>query len=161
MTHPARLVALAIAGAFSFAPSAFAVDEYNASTGHTAIGQPLGLHGVDPVAFLTLGNRIGGAARYTASHDGIAYYFSSEETMKQFTSDPAAYLPENGGFCTFGVSVGKKFDGNPKFAAVINDRLYLFLNEQIFREFQKDEAGTISKAEANWDNIRSVAASEL
>ena len=53
--------------------------------------------------------------------------------LKAFKASPSRYLPQNGGFCTFGVSVGKKFDGDPKFAAVIDNKLYLFLNEEIFR----------------------------
>ncbi|WP_193181260.1 YHS domain-containing (seleno)protein [Nisaea sediminum] len=156
-----RLAAAAIAALIVSASAAFAADEYNTSKGLTAAGHPLGMHGVDPVAFLTLGNRIDGRARHTVTHDGVDYYFSSEETLKSFQANPAAFLPENGGFCTFGVSVGKKFDGNPKFAAVVDDKLYLFLNEEIFRLFQKDKAGTIAKAAANWSKIRSVPAGEL
>ena len=40
-------------------------------------------------------------------------------------------------------------------------KLYLFLNEAIFREFQKDQSGTITKAEANWKKIRSTEATKL
>lgn len=140
---------------------AMAADEYNTSSGLTAAGSPLGLHGVDPVAFVSLGNRIDGTAQYTAVHDGVAYYFASQEAMAAFTAHPDQYLPQNGGFCTFGVSVGKKFDGDPQFAAVVDGKLYLFLNEAIFREFQKDQSGTIAKAEANWKKIRSTEATKL
>lgn len=140
---------------------AMAADEYNTSSGLTAAGSPLGLHGVDPVAFVSLGNRIDGTAQYTAVHDGVAYYFASQEAMDAFTAHPDQYLPQNGGFCTFGVSVGKKFDGDPQFAAVVDGKLYLFLNEAIFREFQKDQSGTIANAEANWKKIRSTEATKL
>ena len=98
---------------------AFAADEHNVVPGLTAAGAPLGLHGIDPVAFIQLGNRIEGTAEYTAVHNGVAYYFSSEETMDAFEDNPEQYVPQNGGFCTFGVSVGKKFDGDPKFADVL------------------------------------------
>ncbi len=154
-------IAVAVVSIIAFSPATFAAEEYNTSNGLTAVGKPLGLHGVDPVAFLDIGNRIGGAAKHTAAHDGVAYYFSSKEAMTKFQSNPAAYLPQNGGYCTFGVSVGKKFDGNPKFAAVVDGKLYVFLNEAIFRMFQKDKAGTISKAAANWKKIRTVAATNL
>ena len=161
MNRKLPLAMIAVAGIMTLTPSAFAVEEYNTSNGLTAVGKPLGMHGVDPVAFLEISNRISGAAKFTATHDDVAYYFSSAETMKKFQADPAAYLPQNGGYCTFGVSVGKKFDGDPKFAAVIDDKFYLFLNEEIFRMFQKDKAGTISKAAVNWKKIRSVAAKDL
>ena len=129
--------------------------------GLTAAGAPLALHGHDPVAFIELENRIEGRAAYTAVHDGVAYYFSSDENRQKFERAPQRYLPQFGGFCTFGVSVGKKFDGNPRFAAVENGKLYVFLNEAIFNEFQKDRKGTISKAERQWRDIRGTAATEL
>ena len=90
-----------------------AADEHNVVPGLTAAGAPLGLHGVDPVAFLELGNRLDGKAKYTAIYDTVAYYFSSAENMDAFNKNPARFVPQNGGFCTYGVSVGKKFDGNP------------------------------------------------
>lgn len=155
------LSALAIAGSLIVAGPALAADENNVSNGLTAAGAPLGLHGVDPVAFIQLGNRIEGTAKFTAVHDGVAYYFTSEENLKTFEANPARYTPQNGGYCTFGVSVGKKFDGDPKYAAVVNGKLYVFLNEDILKAFQKDQAGTIAKAETNWKQIRSVAAVDL
>ncbi|MEP3428567.1 MAG: YHS domain-containing (seleno)protein [Roseibium sp.] len=161
MTMLNTLVAATLLGVATFSTPAFAADEYNTSSGLTAAGAPLGIHGVDPVTFVNLGNRIDGTAKHTAVHDGVAYYFSSKDTMDKFSANPGSYLPQNGGFCTFGVSVGKKFDGDPQFAAVVEDKLYLFLNEEIFREFQKDEAGTISKAAANWNTIRTTPAKDL
>ena len=152
---------IALSSVMAFAPASFAADEYNTSNGLTAAGAPLGLHGVDPVTFVNLGNRINGSAKFTAVHDGVAYYFASEEKMKKFQSSPASFLPQNGGFCTFGVSVGKKFDGNPRYADIRNGKLYVFLNEEIYREYQKDKDGTIAKADAQWKKIRSVAAEEL
>ena len=140
---------------------AMAADENNVAPGLTAAGAPLGLHGVDPVAFLDIGNRVEGRAEHTAGHDGVAYYFSTEANMESFEDNPERYLPQNGGFCTFGVSVGKKFDGDPQFAAVENGKLYVFLNEEIYKAFQNDRAVTISKAAENWKEIEHTAAAEL
>lgn len=138
-----------------------AADENNTVPGLTAAGSPLGLHGIDPVAFVELENRIQGSARFTAVHDGVAYYFASQENHKAFESSPEKFVPQNGGFCTFGVSVGKKFDGNPQYGAVVDGKLYVFLNESIYRAFDDDRQGTIEKAEANWSRIRATAAVDL
>ncbi|MCB2113539.1 MAG: YHS domain-containing protein [Parvularculaceae bacterium] len=153
------IAALMLAGVFS-AP-AIAADEYNTVPGLTAAGAPLGFHGVDPVAFIEIGNRIEGTAKYTAVHDGVAYYFSSQENMNAFRRSPAKYTPAYGGFCTFGVSVAKKFDGDPQFADVRNGKLYVFLNEEIFRMYQKDKDGAIAKAEKNWAKIQHTSSREL
>ena len=143
------------------ATTAMAADEYNVSLGLTAASAPLGLHGVDPVEFIATSNPVEGSATYTAVHDGVAYYFSTKANMKAFEADPAAYLPQNGGYCTYGVSVGKKFDGDPEYHAVIDNKLYVFLNRAIFDEFNKDRSGTISKAATNWKDIRSTAVGDL
>lgn len=155
------LAALIAAQALVAASPALAVEENNVSNGLTAAGAALGLHGVDPVAFVTLGNRIEGSAKFTAVHDNVAYYFASQENLDAFKAAPGRFTPQNGGYCTFGVSVGKKFDGDPKYAAVQNGKLYVFLNEDILKAFQKDPAGTIAKADANWKRIRSTAAADL
>lgn len=147
--------------ALSAHTTAFAADEYNTAPGLTAAGAPLALQGVDPVAFIDLENRVDGTAKYTAIHDGVAYYFVSKDNMKAFKKNASNYVAQNGGFCTFGTSVGKKFDGDPHYADVVDGKLYLFLNEEIFRMYQNDRAGTIAKANANWAEIKHTAAAEL
>lgn len=160
MPKTISLATLALMSLFLFSP-AFGADEHNTVPGLTAAGAPLGLHGVDPVAFIEIGNRVDGSAAHTAVHDGVAYYFASAANQELFERNPDRYAPQNGGFCTFGVSVGKKFDGDPQYAAVVDGKLYVFLNESIFREFQKDRSGTIRKAAANWKEIRTTRATEL
>lgn len=120
-----------------------------------------GRHGVDAVAFIQTGNRIEGSARYSAVRDGVAYYFSNQPNLDQFNGNPSQFLPQNDDFCTFDVSVGKKFDGDPRWADVRNGRLYVFLSEDIFNAYLKDPDGAIKKAETNWRKIRSTAATKL
>lgn len=103
--------------------SAMAADEVNVVPGLTAAGAPLGLHGVDPVALAQSGREVEGVAVQTVVHEGVAYYFATEANRRAFEANPARYVPRNGGFCTFGVSVGKKFDGDPTFAAVVDGKL--------------------------------------
>ena len=160
MIRQATLAIAALASTMAMAP-AFAADEYNVSSGLTAASAPLALHGVDTVAFIRTGNRIAGSAKFTAVHDGVAYYFATQANLDAFTATPENFLPQNGGFCTFGVSVGKKFDGNPRWADVRDGKLYVFLSEEIFEAYLRDPEGTIAKAETNWTRIRGVAATEL
>ena len=155
------LVSMAILSAVAVTAPAFAADEANVAPGLTYAGVPLGLHGVDPVALVSNGEHLEGNATYTGTHDGVAYYFTSAENLEAFNAEPTRFVPQNGGFCTFGVSVNKKFDGDPEFAAVVDNKLYVFLNEAIFNEFKKDQAGTISKAETNWKKIKHTAATDL
>lgn len=153
MTAAALIAALA-------AP-AMAADEINVAPGLSAAGAPVALHGADPVALLDHGAELTGTAAFTSVHDGAAYYFATATNKAAFDADPARYVPENRGFCTFGVSVGKKFDGDPRYHAVVGGKLYVFLNEAIFGMYLKDKAGTIARAESEWQRIEHVAATEL
>jgi len=47
-----------------------------------------------------------GDAVYTATHDGAAYYFASQESADRFSKDPEGYLPRYGGFCAYAVALG-------------------------------------------------------
>lgn len=153
-------LALAVLASSSFSQLSMAVDEVNVAPGLTAVGSPLGLHGSDPTLLFD-GKNHKGSATFTASHKNTAYYFSDAQGMKKFNLNPTHYIPQNGGFCTFGVSVGKKFDGNPKYASIVDDKLYVFLNKDIYNLFLKDKAGTIKKAKSNWTKIEHSSAISL
>ena len=141
--------------------SAFAADEYNLSTGVTAAGVPLGLHGVDAVALTSLGAVAEGDATFTVTHDGAAYYFASQASAERFSSNPEGYLPQFGGFCAYAVALGKKFDGDPMFADIVDGKLYLFVNDAIFQKYLADREGTLSKAKKVWPSIRDKAVNQL
>ena len=141
--------------------SAFAVDEYNVSTGITTAGVPLGLHGVDSVALSSLGAVAEGSAVYTVVQDGAAYYFASQVSADLFSADPEKYLPQYGGFCAYAVALGKKFDGDPMFADIVDGKLYLFVNDKVFQTYKKNPQKYLSEAEKMWPKIQHQAVSEL
>lgn len=153
------LTALAVTLALT-AP-VFAADEINVSKGISAAGAPLAAHGVDLVALVTNGNPVEGFATHSATYDGASYYFTSSENREAFEANPAAYLPQHGGYCSFGVSVGKKFDGDPDQYLVADGKLYLFLNAETRTAFLKDVTGTAKTADDQWANIKSIAVGEL
>ena len=121
----------------------------------------MALNGVDPVAFIDIGNRAKGRAEFTAVHDGVAYYFSTQANQQKFESNAQRYVPQNGGFCTLGVSIGKKLDGNPQYADVVEGKLYLFLNEDVYKTYQQQPAKVIQTASKQWPKIKHKAAVSL
>ena len=102
-----------------------------------------------------------GSAKHTAKHDGAAYRFVSESNKKVFERNAARYAPQFGGFCAFGVSVGSKFDGDPRLFEVVDDKLYFNLNPDIQKTWRKDIPGNIAKAERNWTRIKDRAPAGL
>lgn len=155
------IAAATLVGVFSATPAAFAVDEYNVSKGTTIEGQGVAFRANDVVALVTGLGIVPGQARLTHVHDGVAYYFASEETKKQFAADPEKYMPRYGGYCAFGVAKGKKLDGSPRYADIVDGKLYLFLNADVFRAYEKDKAGVLAKAAANWPAMRHVSVAEV
>ncbi|CUK12708.1 YHS domain protein [Ruegeria denitrificans] len=143
------------------AAPAFAADEINVSNGISAAGAPLAAHGVDLVALINEGNPVEGFATHSSTYDGASYYFTSAANLEAFEANPTAYLPQHGGFCSFGVSVGKKFDGDPDQYLVADGKLYLFLNAETRAAFLKDVPATAKTADDQWAQIRSVAVGKL
>ncbi len=151
----------AFIGAFSTASAAFAVDEYNVPKGTTVEGYGVAVRGNDVVALASDLDITPGHAKFTYARDGVAYYFSSMETMKRFAANPDKYMPQYGGYCAFGVAVGKKLDGSPRFADIVDGKLYLFLNAGVFEKYKEDKAGVLAKAKKNWPAMHHVAVADV
>lgn len=161
MKKQLTLASVALAIGLAAAPPAFAADDYNVTNGITTAGVPLGLHGVDAVALTRHHDVAEGSARHTVVTDGVAYYFASAESARQFEDDPDRYLPQYGGFCAYAVAVGRKFDGDPRYADIVDGKLYLFVNEEIFVKYKQDRANILRKAEATWPSIEHKAVEDL
>ena len=140
---------------------ALAADETNVTAGLTAAGAPLALHGFDPVAYFTTGAPAEASATFAAVHDGATYYFASRKHLDAFTASPDRYAPQFGGFCAFGVSVGKKFDGDPRYWKISDGRLYVNLNAEIAEKFNEDVRGSVAKAETHWRSIAHTPVRDL
>ncbi len=138
-----------------------AADELNVVPGLSIAGAPLALHGYDPVAYFAAGEPMRGSDALVHVHGGAAYRFASQAHLDAFKADPARYVPTYGGFCAYGVSVGKKFDGDPTLWKIEDGQLYLNLNEEIYALFLEDVDGNIEKADDNWPDIEHVAARDL
>lgn len=154
-----KMQTLILAAALAGCATSHAQSTTNASTGLTASGRPLALHGYDPVSYFQGGLPALGSARFTATHDDVAYRFVSAEHQRLFEQEPELYLPQFGGFCAYGVTVKQKFDGDPRVFALVDGKLYLNLNPSIQAMWDKDVAGNIRKAEAEWKTLRGAPAS--
>ncbi|MGD1925150.1 MAG: YHS domain-containing (seleno)protein [Paracoccaceae bacterium] len=161
MFMKSTLTAMLSAAAITMASGAFAADEYNVSNGITLTGNPLGLHGVDPVSMFKADAPKIGDAVYTSMVDGVDYYFASAAAQKAFEADPAAFLPQYGGFCALGVSLGKKLDGDVRYADIVDGKLYLFVNDAIYAKYLENKEAVLAQAAEQWPAIVNTPISAL
>lgn len=119
------------------------------------------VQGYDVVSYQTGKRPIRGNGHFTADYQGATYLFSNQANLDTFNDDPEKYAPAYGGFCAYGVSVGKKFIGDPEVWRVVDGRLYLNLDANIQDQWFKDVPGRIKAADGEWERIKSIPASEL
>ena len=119
------------------------------------------LRGYDPVAYFTEGKATQGQEEYSLVWEGTRWLFSTPEHRQQFLQNPEQYEPENGGYCTFGVVLSKKLDGDPEIWSIFDGYLYIFLNEEVREKFLQDKTGNLARVIENWPQIRDEAPSDL
>lgn len=120
-----------------------------------------GLSGYDPVAYFTDRKPIRGSGYHVAVQDGVTYAFASAEHKKLFIANPKQYLPAFGGYCAYGVAVGKKFVADPEVWEVVDGILYLNLDKGIQEKWQRDIPGYIKKGNTNWSDIKDKSPNAL
>jgi YHS domain-containing protein len=119
------------------------------------------IRGYDPVAYFTEGRPVPGHSDLEVEYKGGKYLFASTANRDAFKADPEKYLPQYGGYCAFGVAMGKKFDVDPASWRIVDTKLYFNLNPVILEKWSADTKGYLQKSEKNWPQIREKAPSEL
>lgn len=119
------------------------------------------VQGYDVVSYHTGKRPVRGNGNFVATHKGATYQFSSKENMETFKRSPDKYVPAYGGYCAFGVSVGKKFIGDPEVWRIVDGTLYLNLDAGIQDLWFKDVPGRIKTANAEWKNIKDKSPASL
>lgn len=120
-----------------------------------------GVLGYDLVSYHTDGKPVRGDGNNLVVVDGVTYLFANEANKKAFEKDPEKYLPAYGGFCAFGVSVDKKFVGDPEVWKIVDGKLYLNLDRNIQKIWSEDIPGNIVKANQNWPQIKDKSPDQL
>lgn len=119
------------------------------------------LRGYDPVAYFEENRAIPGKAEFSFFWKGGDWHFNSPENRARFAANPEKYAPENGGYCTFGVVLSKKFDIDPTVWLLHREKLYVFLSEDVKEKFLQDRAGNLQRVHANWPSIEKEFPEEL
>ena len=111
------------------------------------------LKGADVVAYFTDGRNQQGLPQFKSVFEGVTFHFASAEHKAQFDQKPEAYLPQFGGYCSYGMAMGVLKSTDPKAWQVVDGRLYLTHSPEVEEIWQQDRAGYIAMAEENWPAI--------
>jgi YHS domain-containing protein len=118
-------------------------------------------NGYDVVAYFTDGAPAAGSDAFTATHEGATYRFASAEHRDAFLANPGQYIPQFGGFCSYGTSLERKVDSDPRQWRILDGKLYLNSGPMAQTLWLQDEAGTAAKAASAWPVIRDKTPQEL
>lgn len=119
------------------------------------------LAGYDAVSYFTENAAVEGKAEFTAVHNNAIYRFSSAKNRNLFSVNAEKYQPQFGGFCAYGASLGKKFEVNGKAFEIVDGKLFVNKNEDVYETWVEDKTENISTANAEWLVIKDIAADDL
>ena len=92
-------------------------------------------------------------AAVPCNYDGATYLFASAADKAAFDKNPAKYVPQYGGFCAYGISVGVLSDIEGPGGFVHDGNLYVCGDEAAGKSFRSDLKRNIAKADANWPKL--------
>ena len=119
------------------------------------------VQGYDVVGYFTDNKPVKGNGDHVVFRDGLTYLFANDEHKKMFEANPDKYLPQYGGWCALGTALGKKVASDPLAWKIVDGKLYLNLNENVQKIWQKDITGYVKKADTNWQQIQDKDPSTL
>lgn len=111
-------------------------------------------NGYDLVAYHVSEKAVEGKAAFQIEYMGGKLRFVSEENKKIFLAKQGDYLPAYGGFCAYGVRVGKKFNGVPNSWTIKNNKLYFFLNDATKIIWSKEQDKNLEISDRLWSKVK-------
>lgn len=109
--------------------------------------------GFDPVSYFAGNTPKLGQPEIAVMWKGAEWHFSSHENREQFESNPRAYAPQFGGYCSYAMAYGVLKSTDPKAWQVVEGKLYLTHSAEIEQMWRQDRAEYIQMAEENWPVI--------
>jgi len=113
----------------------------------------LAVAGYDVVAYTRTGKAVPGKMRYRSQYRGSVYAFSSPDNQQAFTADPVRYLPAYGGYCSYGVRLGRKSPIDPSVFEVVDGKLHFFMNRATKFAWDEHRRNNKKIADKNWPKV--------
>lgn len=111
------------------------------------------IKGYDPVAYFSGNGPVKGTPEFEFVWNGARWKFASAANREAFIQDPKKYAPMYGGYCAYAVSQGKTADIDPEAWTIFEGKLYLNLNKDVQKLWEKEMQTYIRMADKNWPRI--------
>ncbi|MBR0814276.1 hypothetical protein JQ544_22265 [Bradyrhizobium diazoefficiens] len=108
------------------------------------------IEGFDPVAYFVDGRAVQGTAEFEANLWGAVWRFRNEGNRASFLAHPEIYGPQFGGYDPADIARGVTIAGNPRFFAIVAQRLYLFSRETNRDAFAADPERFLYEVGKRW-----------
>lgn len=124
--------------------------------------------GYDVVAYHTDHQPTQGVEAFSATYNGVPFWFASAANRDLFLEDPTLFIPAYDGHCAFALVSHKKLTVDPEAFSIVDPLtlslvdpanyepgtgvLYLNYSPGVNEEFNADIAGNLEKADFAWDD---------
>lgn len=112
------------------------------------------IEGFDPVAYFVDGRAVRGTAEFEANLWGAVWRFRNEGNRASFLAYPEIYGPQFGGYDPADIARGVTIAGNPRFFAIVAQRLYLFSREANRDAFAADPERFLYEVGKRWPALQ-------
>lgn len=112
--------------------------------------------GYDLVSYFA-GQPLLGSAKWAVEHAGSVYHFADAANREAFLAEPQRYSPQYGAHCAFAMARRKKVRGDPSCYRVVDGRLFFNLNTSIHKQWERDIAGNVLRADGHWRSLAEEA----
>jgi hypothetical protein len=139
-----------------FAPRVAAIPQYLAQSSSTPfnVERQVAIRGTDPVAYFRQGRPQPGQEAFAYEWMNAPWLFASADNRDLFIADPQRFAPQFGGFCAYAVSQGYTAPIDPNAWSIVDGKLYLNLNLNVQRLWERNREQYIRLGHQNWPGIK-------
>lgn len=111
------------------------------------------INGYDSVAYFTQNAPVKGLDAHSYDYKGAKWKFSSQANLELFKNNPEKYAPQYGGYCAYAVANDNLAKVDPAQFTIFEGKLYLNYDASIQKDWLKDKAGYIRKADTKFQSL--------
>jgi hypothetical protein len=118
---------------------------------NAALPDHVAIQGYDVVSYFTDGKATKGSSDISLPFDDSRWQFANSSHKQMFEADPDHYLPQYGGSCAGGMSMGVSVPANPENWVIVDGKLYMVSGGKAdLEEWKKHAEENIKAADKIW-----------